>query len=286
MKNYREFITKNIGYAAVALVCLVWMCMSFVAMGKTGKSVHEIISDSSLSLCMGVSINYLLGIQGSMNGERDERMISTRALHGATVERISPYIERLDGWCANKNAEALKTERTKLLAAAGLKYSDCFDSDGVAQPYTPNTVRLKNKLQRADELRRIKIYRRAVKLRLSLLSSSELTGEGGRSGDPNYLGPTKAQYQMRSGIQDIASKIAMSLVFGYYAVDLVKEFNYASLIWRGLQVCIFLVMGIIKMYNFYNFTVEDYRGRIIKKIDNLQKFENDIKNGSLKNGST
>ena len=36
-------------------------------------------------------------------------------------------------------------------------------------------------------------------------------------------------------------------------------------------------MGVIKMYQAYNFVVDEFRGRIVKKIDNLQKFDNYIK---------
>jgi len=43
-----------------------------------------------------------------------------------------------------------------------------------------------------------------------------------------------------------------------------------------LQVGLFLVMGVIKMYQAYTFITDEFRGRIIKKIDNLQKFENYI----------
>ena len=42
-------------------------------------------------------------------------------------------------------------------------------------------------------------------------------------------------------------------------------------------MALFLVMGVIKMYQAYNFVVDEFRGRIVKKIDNLQKFDNYIK---------
>lgn len=75
---------------------------------------------------------------------------------------------------------------------------------------------------------------------------------------------------------DIISKIGISVIIGYYGVKLIEEFNYATLIWNTLQVGLFLIMGVIKMYQAYSFITDEFRGRIIKKIDNLQKFDNYI----------
>ena len=211
-----------------------------------------------------------------MNGDRDERVQNTVKLHGEMVIRISPYIEQLDDWCEMKNREALKIQRTKILASAGMKYDEYFDDDGVAKNFMPDAEKLKNKLTRADERRRIRCYRKALKLKLTPLTASTLTSEGGRKQDPYFLGRTKAQYETRTGIMDIFSKVGTACIFGYYGVSLVQNFSYAALIWTSLQVAIFLAMGVIKMYRSYMFVTDEYRGRIVKKIDNLQKFENYI----------
>ena len=54
------------------------------------------------------------------------------------------------------------------------------------------------------------------------------------------------------------------------------DVDYARLIWTTLQVALFLAMGVITMFKAYNFVVDEFRGRIVKKIDNLQKFDNYI----------
>lgn len=283
MREIKNFVYQNIGYITVGLVSAVFMATAFIEMGVTGKSVGEIISESALMFFLGVFINYILDIQGIINGERDERVIKTLELHGQTVERISPFIERLDAWCAKQNEEALVLQRTKLLASGGLKYSECFDTEGSVLPLTVDREKLRNRYKREGEVRRIRAYRRAVRLKLTPLCPSELTSEGGRSTDPFYMGRTKAQYERETSIKDILSKLACAVILGYFGVELISDFDVAALIWRGVQVATLLVMGILKMLKSQMYMTDEYRGRVIKKIDHLQKFENYIKTEENKN---
>lgn len=272
----RDFLKKNIGYMIVGLVSAIYIATSVITMGKTGKTIGEIMADGAIVLFLGVFINRIFDLQGMMNGEREERMQDTIRMHGEAVVRISPYLDRLDGWCDEKNAEALKMQRTKILAGEGMRYDDYFDERGGAKTFVVNKDRLKDKYLRGDEIKRLRCYRNALRLKLTPLTASGLTSEGGKKQDPYYLGRTKSQYERGATISDIVTKVIIACLFGYYGAELVQDFSYADLIWKALQIGIFFITGVIKMYQSYMFIVDEYRGRIIKKIDNLQKFENHI----------
>ncbi len=272
----KNFFRNNIGYMAVAIIVAIYIATSVITMGRTGKTIGEIISDGAVVLFLGLFINRIFDLQGMMNGERQERVQSTIMLHGEVVTRISPHIDKLDRWCEEQNSEALRMQRTKILAGEGMKYSDYFDENGGAKSFVINEEKLKNKHLRGDELRRIKCYRKALRLRLTPITAGSLTSEGGKKQDPFFFGRTKSQYERQAAIKDIISKIAVACLFGYYGAELVQDFSWASLVWKVLQVGIFLIMGVIKMYQSYMFVTDEYRGRIVKKIDNLQKFENYI----------
>lgn len=276
-EKVKEFFKHNIGYLIVAFVSAVYIMTAFIAIDRTGKTVAEIIADGAIAFLLGVFINRIFDLQGLSNGDREERVQATKNEHGATVLRISPHIDKLDEWCERENAKNYKVQRTKILARVGLRYDDCFDGDGVAKEWTPSEANMANKVLRKIELKKLKGYSAAVNLKLTALSAGELTSEGGKQQDPFYFGRTKAQYETHEGVFDIISKLGTAFIFGYYGVTLIQGFNYANLIWTSLQVAIFLVMGVIKMYQAYNFVVDEFRGRIIKKIDSLQKFENYIK---------
>ena len=270
----RDFLKKNIGYIVVALVSAIYIATSVIAMGETGKKIGEIIADGAIVLFLGVFVNRIFDLQGMMNGDREDRVQATIRLHGEAVVRISPYLDRLDKWCEEKNKEALKMQRTKILASEGMRYDDYFDEKGGAKPFIVNNERLKDKYLRGDELKRLRCYRKALRLKLTPLTASGLTSEGVKKQDPYYLGRTKSQYERGATISDLVEKIVIACLFGYYGAELVQDFSYADLIWKLLQVGIFFITGVIKMHQSYMFVVDEYRSRIVKKIDNLQKFEN------------
>ena len=272
----RDFLKKNIGYMGVGLVSAIYIATSVITMGKTGKTFGEIMAVGAVVLFLGVFVNRIFDLQGMMNGDREERVQETIRLHGEAVVRVSPYLDRLDKWCEEKNEEALKMQRTKILASEGMRYDDYFDEKGGAKLFVVNKDRLKDKFLRGDEIKRLRCFRKALRLKLTPLTASGLTSEGGKKQDPYYLGRTKSQYERGATISDVITKVIIACLFGYYGAELVQDFSYADLIWKALQIGIFFITGVIKMYQSYMFVVDEYRGRIDKKIDNLQKFENYI----------
>jgi hypothetical protein len=272
----KDFFRQNIGYFVVAAVCAVYIATALITIDKTGKTVEQIIADSAIVFCLGVFINRVFDLQGMMNGDRDEKVQTTMAVHGETVVKISPHIDKLDDWCKLKNEENLKIQRTRILATEGLRYDDYFNADGSAKNIKPDEAKLKNKQLRKIELDRLRCFRKALHLKLTPLSAGELTSEGSKKQDPYNFGRTKVQYEKQTGVTDIISKIGIALIFGYYGVELAQNFSYANLIWNGLQVGIFLLMGSIKMYNSYMFVTDEYRGRVVKKTNSLEMFYNYI----------
>lgn len=275
-EKIKDFFKQNIGYFIVALVSVVYIATAFITIDETGKTVEQIIADSAVVFFLGYFINRVFDLQGMMNGDRDERVQKAICVHGETVVKISPYIDKLDDWCNIKNKENLKLQRTKILASEGMRYDDYFNEDGSAKDFVPDQEKLKNKLLRKGEKARIRCFKKALHLKLTPLSAGGLTSEGGKHQDPYNFGRTKQQYETRASIKDILMKVAIAAIFGYYTVKQIQDFDYANLIWNGLQVAIFVIMGCIKMYNSFIFVTDEFRGRVVKKTNNLEMFYNYI----------
>lgn len=275
-EKIRDFFKQNIGYFIVALVSIVYIATAFITVDETGKTIGEIIADTAVVFFLGLFINRVFDLQGMMNGDRDERVQMAIVTHGETVVKISPYIDRLDEWCKLKNEENLKVQRTRVLASEGMRYEDYFDEDGSAKDFKPDEEKLKNKTLRKTEKARIRCFKKALHLKLTPITAGALTSEGGKKQDPYNFGRTKGQYETQTSVKDIITKICIAGIFGYYGVRLIQDFNYATLIWNGLQVAIFLIMGCIKMYNSFMFVTGEYRTRIVNKTNNLEMFHNYI----------
>lgn len=264
------------GYLSIFSLCSVYILTACLTVDKTGKSVTQIIADGSIAFLVGMLINRLFDLQGIMMGEKNERVLATISLHGETVDRISPFLDHLSAWCDWQNAENYRIQRTKILARYGLRYVDCFDEEGLALPYFPSAAH--SFAKKRIERRKLRGYHKAVRLKLSSLDPGELTSEGGKTDDPFYLGRTKSQFERQTNFSEILVKLGLAVLSGYYGVRLIDDFNYVNLIWTVLQVLLFVSLGAIKMYKAYLYITDEYRARVIKKIDNLQKFENFIKN--------
>ena len=275
-EKIRDFFKQNIGYFIVALVSIVYIGTAFITVDETGKTIGEIIADTAVVFFLGLFINRVFDLQGMMNGDRDERVQMAIVTHGETVVKISPYIDRLDEWCKLKNEENLKVQRTRVLASEGMRYEDYFNEDGSAKDFKPDEEKLKNKTLRKTEKARIRCFKKALHLKLTPITAGALTSEGGKKQDPYNFGRTKGQYETQTSVRDIITKICIAGIFGYYGVRLIQDFNYATLIWNGLQVAIFLIMGYIKMYNSFMFVTGEYRTRIVNKTNNLEMFHNYI----------
>ncbi|MBR2983950.1 MAG: hypothetical protein IKC60_00405, partial [Clostridia bacterium] len=118
--------------------------------------------------------------------------------------------------------------------------------------------------------------KKASKLKITPLLTSSLTGDESDPGDPLALGATKKGFMAKSDSKRLFSKLATGLLFGYYGVQAITDFSWAQLIWTAIQTVMFLVMGVSSYMQSYFFMTDNYRNRIIRKMDYLQMFKNMI----------
>lgn len=307
----REKIKEIFGYILVGITCGLYILSQLFIIEVKDKTIGQILGEGVVSFFIGITINRLFTLQGIENGRHTDEMSNTMKLYGTTVEKISKNINLLGDWCHKTNAKIYVQERTKILARAGLKYDECFLEDGTAKPYISNyekkpiikdKAKLKDKNTRMVEKIRIANIKRenreakredkfkrhcywvAVKLKLTELHPSVLTSDGAKNNDPKYLGKTIDAYLRESFSKTFLLKVILTIVFGYYGVTIAKDFSWANLVWAGLQISIFLILGLFAMRKSFMFVTNDYRSRIIKKIDNLEEFDADIKiKGDIQN---
>lgn len=266
----KDFLRLNLFFFVVASACIVYVVRGFVDIVQTGKTIGEIVADGFVSALFGFLISKLLSLQGLAKGERDPSVINTNIMHSKIVMQISKKIYLLDAWCEEKNKEALFLAQSKILATLGISYSEF--SSGLYRIVTIEGEKF-IPLEQLDKEKK-KIVKRARKVKLTQLTSSSLTTDGDIAEDPYNFGMDKKTFARKRDGKQIISKIMCGILFGYYGVRLITDFNVSNLIWTSVQVVLFLVMGVISYLQAYSFVTDEYRHRIIKKIDNLIKFDN------------
>ncbi len=275
-EKIKDFLKNSTGYGIILLISLGYIATAFITVEKSGKSIGRIIADGIVIFLIGIMINRAYELQGMAEGDRDGRVQTALDRHVETVDDVAPYIDRLDAWCDGKNRDAMRTQRVRILAERGMRYSDYFDEDGMTKEFSINEAHLKNRHMRKFEIKRIRCYYKALSLHLTPLTSVALISEGGRFWDPYYLGRSKPEYAKESGRSDVITKIILSVLFGYFGIALIADWSIATLIWKTLQVAVFVVMGSLKKTKSYEFVTEEYRGRIMKKTNILRMFMNEM----------
>lgn len=258
MEKIRTFFKQNLLYFIIGLVCSVYLLYGLISVEKSGKSMAQVIADSAIIMIFGISLTQLFDIQGILLGERNEKVIATNELHAKEVDGINDKIDYLDEFCEEITEQTLKRIQIKHLNRAGVKYLDFI-----------NRTYDISKLDRED----IKHLRKAKRVHITPLMSSDLTSDDNREDDPLYLGRTKKQYMKWSTLKGALSKIIVAVIFGVYTARLIQDFQLSQLIWTALQIIIFLIFGVIKMMQSYFFITDELRNRKIRKIDWLAKFK-------------
>ena len=265
----RNDLRTNFFFGVVGVISLVYLARSFVTVVETGKSIATIVADGTLGAVFGFLISKLLSLQGLAKGEVQEQVMATNRLHQQAVEDVVSVIDRLDQWCEMKNMENIEMCKRRILAAQGIKYEEylvglyTLTVDGVSKQVV---------LRELPPAKRWAVHK-ANRLRLTPLTAGALTAECHKNDDQYDFGMDKHAYERRRDLGQILSKVGCGLLFGYFGVRLITEFSWEGLIWTALQLAALLAMGAVAYMRAYFFVVDYDRHRIIRKIDNLQKFK-------------
>jgi hypothetical protein len=257
------FMKNHLTDIVLVIACAVYIIRGVAKITETGKSIPDIIADGVIAFLFGYVIARFLMLRGLFDGKKSEQFIATMAAYGAVINMITPYIEKLDGWCETKNKDLEKKEKEKILLSAGISYNRYKSAEF--------------DINKCTEQQKI-IVKRAENLKLRKLTSSALTSEKKeKANDPFYLGKTAEEYMTQSSVKDFFSKAGLAVVLGYFGVELISDFSWETLLWYALQVAAFLVLGIVKYTSSYLFTTGSLRNRFIAKTNILYEFLNEVK---------
>ena len=278
VEKARDFIKLNLFFLVIAAACAVYVARGLINIVETGKSVAQIIADGAVAAAFGFFISKLMSLQGLAKGENNEFYLQTVKIHAEAVDKITDRLYLLDEWCEEKNRENYEREQRKILLRGGITLEEFRKGEYRLVTAEGERTAVESELPKYKK----KAIKRARKLKLTPITSSSLTSDGGKADDQYYLGRDKKSFERVRDGRQLTSKVACGILFGYYGVNLISDFSVADLIWTAVQVAVFLIMGMISFLQGYFFIVDEYRHRIIKKIDNVQKFDNQTK--GVKNG--
>jgi hypothetical protein len=118
-----------------------------------------------------------------------------------------------------------------------------------------------------------KLYARVKKVKVQRLTTENLmSGEIEADKEINYEQSTKKAYIKRSTSGDLFSKILLSIVFGYFTLPPIAQWDWAGAVWALLHTTLLLGMCIVKYLNAYNFICDEVRAKLVDKTNKLNLF--------------
>lgn len=304
----KTFIKNNFLYFIIFFACAVYIAFGIIKIEQSGKTILEILGEGFIIFLVGYSISYLFSLQGLLAGDRKKEVVDTNKLHAKCVADVDPCINEMDDWCDKENNKTYITIRKQILSKEGLRYSDCFDVDGtsmkqdfshkefmydvktkignreVLERLSAKEMKKRDKAKYKVEKKKIQLFNKrqnakkrtfikAIRVKITLLSTDSITATKTRPEDPHNLGMDRKDYQRREARSNLFSRLTMGIVFSYFTFSFI--FGWARVISSLLQIAIFLLFGGIKWVQSYYFVTEDLRKRTVRQINYLQRFKCD-----------
>lgn len=257
-KKVFSFIRGNVYEIVIALVCLAFMMKGVADIEKTGASVIEILGNGFVTLLFSLSICRLLEGKGFMSGEQSEEYRQALSEYYEERKKAGAHIKEMDLWCAEWTRQNHKDIISVELYPFGISYDDFINHTYDASKFTQEQV---NQLY---ALRKLK----TMKLTTGQLMSGEFDSEK----PIDYKKITKKNYAKKSTVNDVLSKVVLSVTLGYYTLSPFQQWNWSGFAWVFLQTVLILGLSIMKYFNAYAFITGDICAKVIDKTNKLRQF--------------
>lgn len=268
LNKIRKIAMDGMYVLIVIAISIVYIFWGLLEVNESGKTIEQIIIDGFLTFIVGYSIGMLLSAQGYKNGWNNEQLIEAQKKHREKVQSINDRLDNLEAYLEERHEKKIKALRIQILSEEALSYKD-FSEGKYAQYQTDKEF---IKTHSKSQLRAI--YK-AYHCKPKKLKGTDLI-KGGMSSsknDDDELGDTVKEHQAKTQASALGYRIITAIVFGYYGIEMARNFNWITLIWTSIQVVIFLGSGFMRYDSAYSYMKENIKDRYYAQIDILTSFE-------------
>lgn len=267
MNKFEEKVARFFASQAVNIILViivaVYALSGLINIQETGKTTLEILASSFIALILAWSISTLLGQKGIVGGQKSDIYKATLTEYSAKVSSVDGHTDEFERFCEEQKAYEREKIQRSIIANAGLKWDKVF-VDG--QFIIPNNL----------QKEQITAIKKAIKAKVYNMEAGYILG-GMEQELKSVKDETLASFQTKESARTGLLKILNSVIFGIYSIQILQDFNWAAVIWKMLEVAVWLGFGYMSFFTNYEFVIEKYRKQIISKINLIVKFNDIIK---------
>lgn len=252
-----NWFRSNLLDVLLFLFCAIYILRALADITESDKTIYEILADGAVALIGNYLVKRLMAKKGILKGLVSPKFIAKTNAYGQKKEEIAPFVEELHPFCDKFNASRLKQKQAEFLLKYAMTYTNF--AKGVYN-YDPKKKKI------ADECRKIKIFEYTPEMLTNAYDNA--------TSDAEIMTATIRKYESKQWFWDLVLSIMFAILFGYFTVQTVKDFNFGLLVWYSIQVGFFLLNGKIKQDSAYYFVTEVLRGKIDRAITIIDSFIN------------
>jgi hypothetical protein len=280
-----DFIKSNLLNFVVILIAISYVFYNMVIIERTDLTIGECIAEAGIGVFVAFAIKEALGENGFNRGYQSQIWQNNLQKYNNACNLANEYIDRVDNFYEVEEAEKKKKYRQQNLQAIRLKYSDYFDSEGnyIDLPIKPLKSLKNGKIQGVRYLSRYqqKILKKCVKVKIHNLN---LFSEYGNEIE-NDTHPEKTDNKQRVGMlkKNILAIFTTSII-GAYFLPRFESWNWGSFVSSCVQVALWVGLGVIQLYQNYNYVVIEKTNKLTRKMELIIKFTRGCEKGLYQKG--
>lgn len=252
----------------VALVGIAYVLYQMVTLEPTDLNPLVLLSQAFIGIICGVTIKQALGENGFSKAYNSEEWNSELEKYNDSCNAAISYMERADNYYISEEIDKRRNYRIEHLQAKRMKYDQWFDFEGnyIGSPEKFKQLSFRQKLE-LKRCIRIKIYIPNLFSEYSTVSDK-------------YTHREMTDKKVRAkNITKNSITATLIAVIGVYFIPVINNWNWASLISSTMQVALWIMFGIIQLYNNYSYVVRDKVDMLKEKKKDISKFVSNCEKG-------
>lgn len=278
---FAKFIKGNLINFCVIAVGIAYIFFGLIDVEKTDASLIVILCNGALGIVTGLLIKQALGENGYGKGYSSEIWQKEIRLYNDLCNDANPFMERVENFYSWEEITKMKAYRDLKLKGARLRYADFFDKYGnyinekeIISPRTGKKLKAKglfdkNTMVVLDSFQKRTLYV-AIKVKVYNLNLFSEYENGITASIKKEM--TDKMHKARVLGKNSLTSVLIACIGSYFTVQWLQQFDVAAFIFSILQVMLWVALGIVQLYNNYNYIVIDKVNKLKTKKQLIKKF--------------
>lgn len=269
LQNFTVRYIKTIAMdIVVVLVAIAYIFYQMVALQPNDINPLVLIAEAFMGIICGVAIKQALGENGFSRGYNSKFWLDEEEKYNQACNTANPYMERVDNFYQYEEIEKKRNYRRAKLQGVRLKYEQWFDQDG---NYIGD-IELYNKLDKKQK----KMLNKCIRVKIYVLN---LFSQYNVSVDQDTKKEITDRLQRSKNLTKNTVAAVIIAIIGVYFIPQLNSWSWASFISSTMQVAMWVLFGILQLFNNYNFVTQDKVALLRQKKEIIRRFTTGCEKG-------